>query len=266
VAVEEAVVLNRVSFHPSGRRLVTGAFDGALRIWDADRGDHLLTIPTHRPWANYARFDATGAAIISVGSTGPLPSVTMLRTAPSQAERRGWTVARDRRTKLEEEVDRRLKTRFPEQLVEELVRSAPSADRSELLAVAMERASEPSAILERVRRLVASPNVGADDCTRAENVLYNMRKWRPRDSRVSATFAMAATRHGRHELALEWYERASTDGSTVMDALVEALHSLALMGLDRGEEARLRLESARGAPNAEEYADVIQEVAELLGD
>jgi len=35
----------RVSFHPDGKRLLTGSKDGTVKIWDSDRGMEIITIP-----------------------------------------------------------------------------------------------------------------------------------------------------------------------------------------------------------------------------
>ncbi|MEZ4436568.1 MAG: protein kinase [bacterium] len=65
VLTHPAAIVAGVAFSPDNRRLVTAAGDEKLRVWDPERSDPLLVIPSHR--ANAVAFDPTGGRIVTAG-------------------------------------------------------------------------------------------------------------------------------------------------------------------------------------------------------
>ena len=57
-------------FSADGTRLVSGGYDGTVRVWDARTGDPLLTLEGHRGWVWASGFSADGTRLVSGGEDG----------------------------------------------------------------------------------------------------------------------------------------------------------------------------------------------------
>jgi WD40 repeat protein len=54
-----------VAFSPDGKRLVSGSFDQTVKVWDAQRGQELLTLKGHTGHVTSVAFSPDGQRIVS---------------------------------------------------------------------------------------------------------------------------------------------------------------------------------------------------------
>jgi WD40 repeat protein len=59
-----------VSLSPSGRRMVSGAWNNTLTIWDVENGLALLTLAAHSGGVHHVSFSSNGRSIVSAGHDG----------------------------------------------------------------------------------------------------------------------------------------------------------------------------------------------------
>jgi WD40 repeat protein len=58
--------VSRVCFSPDGKRVCAGAYDGALRVWDAETGRLLARLGGHKGWLLSVRFTASGRYLLAL--------------------------------------------------------------------------------------------------------------------------------------------------------------------------------------------------------
>jgi WD40 repeat protein len=63
-------IVTAAAFSPDGSRLVTGCWDGAVRLWDATTGAELLMLKGHAGAVNGAAFSPDGERIVTAGADG----------------------------------------------------------------------------------------------------------------------------------------------------------------------------------------------------
>jgi WD40 repeat protein len=56
-----------LAFHPDGQRLVSGAQDGAIKVWELETGVCERTVKAHWASVRAAALDADGRRLVSVG-------------------------------------------------------------------------------------------------------------------------------------------------------------------------------------------------------
>jgi WD40 repeat protein len=54
-----------VAFDPQGRRIVSGSYDGTVRVWDVDSGRELACLSGHEGEVQSVAFDPRGRRIVS---------------------------------------------------------------------------------------------------------------------------------------------------------------------------------------------------------
>jgi WD40 repeat protein len=59
-----------VAFSPDGRRIVSGAHDGTVRVWDRHTGSELLCLKGHEKWVTSVAFSPDGRRIVSGSDDG----------------------------------------------------------------------------------------------------------------------------------------------------------------------------------------------------
>ena len=59
-----------VSFTTDGRRMISGAWNGTLTIWDRQSGQSLWTFPAHQNGVHHVQFCCDNSAIVSSGHDG----------------------------------------------------------------------------------------------------------------------------------------------------------------------------------------------------
>ncbi|RDJ92956.1 hypothetical protein B4Q13_25225, partial [Lacticaseibacillus rhamnosus] len=52
-----------VCFSPDGKRVLSGSYDGTLKVWDADTGKRVLTLQGHTSWVTSGCFSPDGKRI-----------------------------------------------------------------------------------------------------------------------------------------------------------------------------------------------------------
>jgi WD40 repeat protein len=57
-----------VSFSPGGQRLASASEDGTVKVWDADKGQELLTLQGHTNWVSSVAFSPDGRRLASASS------------------------------------------------------------------------------------------------------------------------------------------------------------------------------------------------------
>ena len=58
------------SFSPDGRRVFTASHDGTLKVWDADGGKELISIPGHRKWHAHVGIAPSCRCVLVSGNRG----------------------------------------------------------------------------------------------------------------------------------------------------------------------------------------------------
>ena len=54
-----------VAFSPDGKRIASGSEDKTVKVWDAEKGQELLTLKGHTSWVTSVAFSPDGKRIVS---------------------------------------------------------------------------------------------------------------------------------------------------------------------------------------------------------
>lgn len=65
-----------VAFHPNGRVLASGGFDGAVRVWNLDTGEPVRHWAAHNGFVERVSFTADGRRLVTCGGPGPFDAAT----------------------------------------------------------------------------------------------------------------------------------------------------------------------------------------------
>ena len=76
-----------LSFSPDGRRAVSGAFDGGVRLWDVAAGREARGLAAHRAAVGGVAFSPDGGRVLSGAADGTLCLWVLPPAAPAVARR-----------------------------------------------------------------------------------------------------------------------------------------------------------------------------------
>ncbi|HEV8543211.1 MAG TPA: hypothetical protein VGR78_12520, partial [Verrucomicrobiae bacterium] len=78
--------MSSLAFSPDGKRIVTGSFDGAAKVWEAATGREVLTLYGHRRGINSVAFSPHGKRIV----TGSHDRTALVWDAATEEQVTAW--------------------------------------------------------------------------------------------------------------------------------------------------------------------------------